>query len=35
MAGAGPQLPRPSSGGKVERRGLRVASLQGSENCQK
>lgn len=35
MEGAGPQLPRPSIGGKVERRGLRVASLPGSENCQK
>lgn len=37
VAGAGPELPRPSSGGKVERSGLRatVASPLAKENCQK
>lgn len=37
VAGAGPELPRPSSGGKVERSGLRatVASPLAKENCRK
>ena len=37
VVGAGPELPRPSSGGKVERSGLRatVASPLAKENCQK